>query len=164
MSTKIKMEDKFIEGTVMPIVNRPVKWAALVTPDTKYESCWKMDIILTEEMATNLKAAGFACKQDNDGDWILRAKKKTHKKNGEAMSPPRVVGADGQTAFTEMLGNGTICNVNLFCKYVEVNGKTYLPARLNEVQVVKHVVYAGASPGFAPIEETPAGTGDDVPF
>ena len=153
------LEQKFVEGCILPIVNRPVKWAALTQPDTRYESCWKMDIILTKEQADALTEAGFKVKTDKDGDLILRAKKKTHRKNGEQMSAPRVVGRDGVTPFTEMLGNGTICNVNLYCKYVEVQGTTYLPARLNEVQVVKHIPYAGASPGFDAVEEA-----EVVPF
>jgi hypothetical protein len=160
---KIKRIEKFEEGCVLPITNRPVKWASLITPDTKFDPCWKIDIVLTKEQADKMKSAGFKVRQDTDGDWILRAKKKVRTKSGQPMSAPTVVGRDGVTPFTENVGNGSICNVNIFAKYIEVSGQTYLPAYLNEVQVVEHVPYGGGS-GFANVDEDGDAASGDLDF
>jgi hypothetical protein len=159
----IQIVDKFIEGEVFPLTNVPCKWASLKDPDTRFEHCWKVDLILTKEQAEKMKAVGFNVKQDSEGEWYLRAKKKTKTKSGTPLEPPRVVSRDGSTPFTERIGNGSILNVNIFAKYLEVNGKTHLPAYLNEVQVVEHVPYSGG-PGFGNLDDNPDATPDDVPF
>jgi hypothetical protein len=154
---KMELKAEFVEGAVLPLSNVKVKWAALQEPDTKFEPCWKIDIIITEEQANNLKAVGFKCRQDSDGDWILRAKKKVRTKSGKAQRAPLVVGRDGRTPITDNVGNGSLCNVNVYAKYVEVAGVTHLPCYLNEVQVIDLVPYSGST-GFKPIPE------ETVPF
>jgi hypothetical protein len=163
---KLKIDARFEgEGSVLPITNRPVKWAALINPDTKFEACWKLDVVLTKEQAEKMLAVGFGVKVDKDGDHVLRVKKKCRTKKGDLMTPPTVVGRDGQTPFTENVGNGSICNINIFAKYIEVNGNTYLPAYLNEVQVLEHVPYNGGG-GFSNVDEGTEGEApeSDVPF
>jgi hypothetical protein len=153
MSKKITMKKEFVEGDEVILSNVSVKWANLNAPDDRFEPCWKVDAVLTQEMADEMKKVGFKVRQDNDGDWILRCKKKTHTKKGKPMDAPKVVGRDGKTAFTENIGNGSIMNIRIFAKYVEVNGNTYLPARLNAAQVVTHVPYEGGG-GFDNLDES----------
>jgi hypothetical protein len=151
----IQMRQEFVEGEVFALINVKVKWAALNKPDTRFEPCWKVDAVLSPDQAEKMKAVGFRIRQDADGDWVLRCKKKCRTKSGQPMEAPRVVGRDGVTPFTENIGNGSVMNINVFAKYIEVAGKTHLPAYLNEAQVVEHVPYTGGSPGFGNLEEGP---------
>lgn len=159
MTAKKKMIEAFVDGETFVIKNRPVKWAKVDPefPDTKYEPCWKVDIVLDEEWKDNLTKSGFNIHQDTDGDWVLRCKRKVKTMKGKTQTPPRVVGLDGRTPFTEAIGNGSICNIEVFAKYNEVAGKTHLTSYLNAIQVANHVPYGGGS-SFDDL------TGDDTPF
>ena len=79
------------------------------------------------------------------------------------MNPPRVVGDDGETPVDgSKVGNGSIVNLNVYAKYWEVNGETFLPLRLNSVQIVKLVEYTGGT-GFKPINQSVDKT-SEMPF
>jgi hypothetical protein len=156
----IQMRDEFIDGEEFVLSNVPCKWASLIRPDTRFEHVWKIDAILTKDQADRMKAVGFNVKQDKEGDWFIRCKKKVQTKSGSPMEPPRVVGRDGATPFTEEVGNGSIVNIKVFAKYKEVNGQTHLPAYLNAVQVLEHVPYN--SSGFGNVDD--GAVPDDLPF
>ena len=160
---KITMRDEFIDGDNFTLANVPVKWASLLKPDTRFEPCYKVDLILTKDQAERMAAVGFKIRTDKDGDKVLRVKKKTMTKSGTPMEPPSCVGPDGETVFTERVGNGSVLNVSIFAKYIEVSGTTYLPAYLNGVQVVNHVPYKGAA-DFADVSDSGSGQPADVPF
>jgi hypothetical protein len=153
-----KTLERFVDGDVLTLTNVPVKWAATQRPDTKFESVWKINIILTDEQATKLKSVGFRVKTDKDGDQILTARRKTQTKSGDPIAPPTVVGRDGTTRFTEELGNGSVVNVRVWCKYKQVSGETYLPAYLNEIQVIEHIPYGGG--GFGDVDSDEAAKSD----
>ena len=154
MAREFKRHERFEgKGSVLPINGVKVKWAALQSPDTRYEHCWKVNLILSKEQAEKMMAVGFNVSQDKDGDYFLVAKKKCRTKEGKLQTAPLVVGRDGRTPFTEELGNGSTVNAQVFSKYVEVKGETWLTAYLNSVQVLEHVPYSGS--GF---EDADAGT------
>lgn len=158
------MKDEFVEGDEFTLTNVKCKWAALITPDTRYEHKWKIDVILTKKLSESLKSVGFNVRTDKDGDEILRVIKKTRTKGGSPMEAPRVVGLDGITPFAERIGNGSTVNIKIYAKYIEVSGQTHLPAYINAVQVVDLVPYKGGSDFDDLTGEGGSGTGDDVPF
>ena len=160
---KITMRDEFIEGDNFTLANVPVKWASLLKPDTRFEPCYKVDLILTKDQAERMAAVGFKVRTDKDGDKVLRVKKKTMTKSGTPMEAPSCVGPDGETIFTERIGNGSVLNVSIFAKYIEVSGTTYLPAYLNGVQVVEHVAYKGAA-DFGDVSDGSATSDSAQPF
>lgn len=160
---KFTMKDEFVEGSEFTLRNVKCKWASLITPDTRYEHKWKVDIILTKKLAESLKSVGFNVRTDKDGDQILRVIKKTRTKAGAPMEAPRVVARDGSTPFTERLGNGSTININIYAKYIEVSGETHLPAYINAVQVVELEPYKGGG-DFGNLDDDENGVGDDVPF
>lgn len=157
------MKQEFVDGDEFTLTNVLCKWANLITPDTRYEHKWKIDIILTKKLAASLKSVGFNVRTDKDGDEILRVIKKTRTKAGSPMEAPRVVGLDGNTPFTERVGNGSKVNIKIYAKYIEVSGETHLPAYINAVQVVDLVPYKGGS-DFDDLTDGGSGVGDDVPF
>jgi hypothetical protein len=161
-SAGMTMRQEFIDGMEFPINGVAVKWAYLDAPDTRFEHKYKVDLVLTKDQAEKMKAVGFKIKTDKDGDFVLTATKKTRTKGGKVMEAPRVVGRDGQTPFTEKVGNGSIINIKIFAKYTEVSGNTFLPAYINSVQVLSHVPFAG---GFGNADDPDAQVdADDLPF
>jgi len=139
---KGKKQEAFVAGSEFTLMNVEVEWANIQAdnPDTRFEHAWKIDAILSDSEAKSMEASGFGIRKNKDGRNVLTLKTKcvssrTQKRN----SPPEVFGRDGRTPFTEELGNGSVCNIKGYAKYVEVNGKTYLPAYINKVQVVEHV-------------------------
>ena len=132
--------EEYIEGANFVLKDVPVKWAHVLEPDTKFEHAWKIDAILDKDMADSMAAAGFGVKESDDGEFSLTIKTKCKTKNGKDNRAPKVVGRD-LAPFTEPIGNGSVCNIKVWAKYIEVSGKTYLPAYLDGVQVVDHVAY-----------------------
>jgi hypothetical protein len=127
-----------------------IRWPHLFKPDTAYESVWSVDIILPEKLAADMAKVGFLVKETEvDGEKVkfIKAKRKTHKKDGSPMYPPRVYDSgtpdrDPQKWDPNIaIGNGSVCNVKVAARYLEVGGKTRLPLYLNSVQVVNHVPY-----------------------
>ena len=157
------MKDEFVDGAEFTLNNVKCKWANLITPDTRYEHKWKIDLILTKKLAESLKSVGFNVKTDKDGDQYLRVVKKTRTKSGTPMEAPRVVALDGSTPVTERIGNGSVVNIKIYAKYIEVSGQTHLPAYINAVQVVELEPYTGGS-DFDDLTSGDTGMGDDVPF
>jgi hypothetical protein len=162
---KKKLIEKFIKGDTFVLRNVKVKWAWLDPdrPDTKYEHCWRVDIILDDETEAILKSSGFNVKVDKDGDTIYRAKKKCKTRAGKSQRAPEVFSLDGRTRFTEIIGNGSTCNVEIFGKYHEVAGETHLSGYLNKIQVVDHIPYGGSTP-FDDLTAGDPAPADDTPF
>ena len=162
---KKTIDAKFTPGVAFMLKRVPIKWAALQSPDTAYEHKWKVNAILTSVQAEELKSAGFNIKIDKDGDSFLEVSSKVTKVDGSKNNPPRVVGSDGKTPFTQEPGNGSICNIQVFAKTWDKSGNNGIKSYLNGVQVVEHIPYAGgASFDDESGDSGVMGSVDDVPF
>lgn len=156
---------KFEEMYVFKIEGLPCMYPRLVTPDTKYESVWKVDIILTEQLYNEFGEVGFNVrkkdyKDDKGEQFIITSKRKTHKRNGDPMYPPNIYDANAQRWDNSInIGNGSILNYQVAAQYREVNGKIHLPLYLNAVQVVKLVEYQGS-----PFGKVSSPDSEEVPF
>ena len=177
--------NEFIKGAQLTLPKVKLEWCHLVEPDTEFKkSQWSVNAVLEEKMALSLKEVGFNVKYTGDrkkfkqGDplyYFLKAYSKTHTAKG-ANTPPKVVDAQTNTMDGNLVGNGSICNVKMWCKYIEVDDEVKLPAYLNAVQVIELVEYNGDE-GFDPVAGADDGadmpvsdmfgdqnTGNDVPF
>lgn len=126
----------------------------LFTPDTAFnDSKWKVTMFLSDAVAAKLQKVGFNVKtwgtkegkepSKYDGRQYLVASRKTHTKEGKTMYPPKVYEADGRTYWDKdvAIGNGSICNVVVAAKYMEIKGETILPCYLNHIQIEVHEEY-----------------------
>lgn len=147
----MERDNRFDEMFEFDLNGIEVMYPHLVKPDTKYESVWKVDLILPEALAESMQKVGFNVREKDYGNGevkIITAKRKTHKRDGSAMYPPRIYDAGTPESAPKpwpsdiAIGNGSIFNLKVSAKYVEVAGKTRLPLYLNSVQVVKHVPYS----------------------
>lgn len=132
--------------------NVEVMWAQVLSPDTRFEPMWSITAILKDEhkeqllsdsKAVDPKGKGVKFKEDDNGNLTFRFKRKVNKADGSGENaPPLVCGPGGKNdIFTQLIGNGSICNIqyrpvpyeNKFGKGVVVD--------LQGVQVITHVPY-----------------------
>lgn len=158
--TKATMNDpRFEAGETLAIKNVPVRWAHLINPDTMYQPQWSVEMLLNAADAKQMKALGFNVKDSEDGPF-LKAKSVVTTRGGKVNRKPVLVGPDPAVPFEEEVGNGSVCNVLVYAKYVTVSGKKYLACYLNGVQVIEHVAYTASAAGFT---DESAKT-NDIPF
>lgn len=151
-----------------PIKGQECAYFYVSDPDTAFnDSKWKVTIFLDEVYEKKMRAVGFnvkiwgqtasgAPKKDrkeskyNDRAYI-QVTRKTHMQNGDPMFPPKVYGPDGQSYWDRnvAIGNGSICNIQVAGKYMQMKGETILPCYLQALQVVKHVEYSKSPFGNA---------------
>ena len=132
----------------MAVLSRvPVKWAAVQAPNVMFDPCWCVDAVLTPAQAKELQAVGLSPKKDKDGDIIIKLKRNVDKADGTQNSPPRVIDA-GKNTFSELVGNGSICNIQYNLYEWTWKKKAGVSAGLMALQVLEHVPYAGAADEF----------------
>lgn len=151
--------DKKYEDAYIPlrIDNVEVMWAHLIQPDTAFGgNKWCVDIVLPEELAADMEAAGFNMKQLKDKDKkvihqnVVTAKREVATSKG-TNKPPALFGPDGSPGWDKDIGNGSICNLKLTARKWPVSSTITL--YVEQVQVVKHVEFE-AGGGF---EDTTGG-------
>jgi len=121
----------------MKLSNVDVRWAKVFEPDTKFNPKWCVDLFPAPEVLKKLKKDGFVIKQTKDGMEFIHAKQNVTRKDGTKNDPPTIVGRDGKTPFTALIGNGS--TVNVLCYDYTYQGNKYLG--LKAMQVTKHVPY-----------------------
>ena len=120
-------------------------WAYTKQPDTKYEACWRVTILMSDAEAKKLKDIGIAVKRNDDGVFEYKFKRNVARKDGNGDNPPpRVVDAEKEP-FDGIIGNGSIVNVQ-WAPY-QWKFKKGVGADLQAIQVVKLVPYGGGAQG-----------------
>ena len=146
----VEIEQKYKDGYVrFKLSNVKVFWAHINKPDTAFGgNKWTVEMRLEDEIATALKSIGFNVndkkdKEGNDIKNVFKAKKEVATRAGKEQTPPVCVGADGKTPFTDDIGNGSICNLNLSAKAWQIRGEWTLACYIEGIQVVQHEAYSG---------------------
>jgi len=163
-------EESFIKGRTITLEGIKVQYCHLGDPDTKYKKkMWTCTLRLEEEMAKSMKAVGFNVRNTKDlkrfkeGDaeyFFLKCYSLCNKSDGTEMRPPFVKGRDGSTDIDgNTVGDGSLVNIKLWCKYMEVDGETHLPPYINGVQVLELVEKNNG--GFSNVDEVAS---EDIPF
>lgn len=153
----------------MTIVSGKVYWASIQAPNTTYEPEWGLDMLVDDNNRKAFEADGVDIKNKGDerGDFV-HIRQKVSRRDGTQNDAPVVL--DGQKKpFKELVGNGSIANVQYTPFEWSMNGKSGVSPILKRVQIVEHVPYAGGNAedfdvigtASAPIQET---VSDEVPF
>lgn len=163
------------KGLKFDLLGVPVEWCYFVEPDGKFKNppVWKCTARIEETKAKAMKEVGFNIKYTPDldkykeGDDVYYFIEITTSTmiNGKEMSPPLIYSHDGVTKIDgALVGNGSVMNLKVFARYIEVNGKTFLPLRLNSGQVISLVEYNPS--GFKPVVEgdVPVADPTSLPF
>ena len=145
-----EMQELF-EGQYQPfeIKNVKCRWAHVQKPDDRFgEPVYKIDLILSEDQADEMRDIGFNVRT-KEGEHFITAKMKAKTPNGDERKPPTLVYDDG-TEVEEYIGNGSTVTVSCSAKYVTVAGKTFLPLYFNKVTVHDLVVFQPKGQGTGP--------------
>ena len=142
----MKMIEKFVKGETIVLRNVPIKWAKLHDPDRPSwgGSSWKINAVLSEKQAKAFKEVGFRVKQDGNGDWYITCERKEITAGGKKLRPPRIIGRDGMPS-QEHIGNGSVCNIKVWCKYWKSASDEGLKPYLDTVQIVDLIEYDGGN-------------------
>jgi len=129
----------------MTIVSGKVYWASVQAPNTTYEPEWGLDMLVDDNNRKAFEADGVAIKNKGDerGDFV-HIRQKVSRRDGTQNDAPVVM--DGQKKpFSDLVGNGSVCNVQYTPFEWEMNGKSGTSPILKKVQVVSLVEYAGGN-------------------
>ena len=121
-------------------------WSYTKQPDTKFDACWRITLLLSDDEAKKLKAAGLKVKRNDDDVYEYKFKRNVDKKKNKEIigknPPPRVVDA-GKNTFDGIIGNGSIVNVQFMPYGWEYLGRKGVSADLQAIQIVDLVPYGG---------------------
>jgi hypothetical protein len=125
----------------------PVQWASVITPSTQFDHQWEIQVELTKDQADALKEEAKAVHKkgikikEEGGKFYFRFRRKVKRADGTDNSAPVVIGPDGKP-FTQLIGNGSICNVQYgFVAYKHAKFGEGVTNDLKGVRVIEHVPY-----------------------
>ena len=156
----INLNNKKEVNNMAVLKNVPISWASITSPNTKYTHQWEIQATLTKEQAAKLLAEskevnskGIKIVKEDDGTLTYRFKRKVFRADGVTPNnQPVLVDAKGRK-FTELLGNGSICNIQYgFASYDNAYGKGVVND-LKGVQVLTHVPYSSQDGSEFDMEE-----------
>ncbi len=133
--------------TTYTVITGKAYWASLVTPNTKFEPVWQIDVSLDAENRKKVEKDGLKVKNNGDdrGDFIS-IKRRTTKKDGSARNAPQVVDAHLNPWNDTLIGNGSTVRVKYAAYDYPIpgqKGKMGRSADLVKVQILTLVPYAG---------------------
>ena len=128
----------------MAVIYGKAYWAAITTPNTKFEDQWTVDVVPDDPADfEKLKKAGFKVKNSPDGEEDINFRRKCKNFKGQDNKQPRLVDAN-KNPIDVQVGNGSrVC-----VQYDEFFGSNsfgaYQGLDLKAVQVIDLVEYAAA--------------------
>lgn len=93
----------------MAIVEGSAYWAAVTTPNTKYEPAYTVNLVVDEATAADFEARGYNIKQMEEGPSIL-IKRKVEGKGGMIRQAPKLVDKH-KNPLDAQVGNGSLVKV-----------------------------------------------------
>jgi hypothetical protein len=134
--------------------------ASPVDPFSSGKLIWEVQMRTADKaVASSWKKMGLSPKAQEEGEttvYICNVKKLAKSAAGKALSPPRVVDAKLQPVDPNLIGNGSIGNIQLSPREWSMGGKTGVVFDLMAVQVTKLIEYTGSSLAFDVVDLGPA--------
>ena len=93
----------------MAILEGSAYWAAVTTPNTKFEPAYSVNLVVDEATAEDFRARGYTIKQMVEGPSIL-IKRKVEGKGGMVRQAPKLVDKHKNTLDAQV-GNGSLVKV-----------------------------------------------------
>lgn len=135
------LKQKLQDGAyhAFPLKNVILQHPHLDVPDTKFDAvgAFKVNAILSEDVANDMAAVGFNVKTNDDGQKFVVAKRKPD------LGAPPVVDEEGEPVNAATIGNGTIADLDVSTKYWNVGSRPSQALYLTKVTITDHVVYDG---------------------
>jgi len=145
----------------MAVVQGKAYWASVQAPNDKFPPPrYTLDLVVDEETAAKLRAEGLKVEEKEGQGLTLKVKRNQFRKDGTLNRKPNVVDSAKQP-FEDLIGNGSLVNVQYNAYDWAFGGKKGRSADLVGVQVLEHVPFSGSSDEFEALAESPDGEFDD---
>ena len=135
----------------MAVLEGEAYWASVKTPNTTYEPCYSVNLVVPEDVAEDFKSRGFTIKRQDEG-FALVIKRKVNGPKGRIRPAPRLVDAQ-KNELDVSVGNGSKVKVQFNEWESERNGQTFKGLDFVAMQVLELVSFGGTEDEFE-IEDT----------
>lgn len=123
----------------MAVLEGTAYWAFVTTPNTTYDPCYTVNLVVDNETAQSFEDRGFTVKQMNEGPAII-IKRKVNGPNGMIRKAPVLMDRRKQEIDVNV-GNGSHVKVQYKEWESQWNGKTFKGLDFMKMQVLELVEY-----------------------
>lgn len=132
----------------MAVIIGEVEWASIQAPNTKFEPCWTIDVLVDAKQAKaylseskKVNSKGVKIKKESDGRYRIKIARGVAKANGDGDNPAPVVRDKRNKDISVLVGNGSVCKIQ-YRFYEWKNGYGIgVGSDLKGVQVLELVEY-----------------------
>ena len=125
----------------MAVLEGTAYWAFVTTPNTTYDPCYTVNLVVDNETAQQFEDRGFTVKQMNEGPAII-IKRKVNGPNGMIRKAPVLLDRRKQEIDVSV-GNGSHVKVQYKEWESQWNGKTFKGLDFVKMQVLSLVEFNG---------------------
>jgi|TARA_R110000803_G_scaffold49727_2_gene103449 hypothetical protein len=115
-------------------------WASVTTPNTTYEPCYTVNLVIPEDKAAAFRDEGHKVIDKDEGPTII-IKRKVNGPNGMIRNPPILMDSS-RAAVDTRVGNGSKVKVQYKPWEVSRNGTTYKGLDFQGMQVLNLVSFS----------------------
>ena len=126
----------------MAVLEGTAYWAFVTSPNTKYDPCYSVNLVVDEATAQNFEDRGFPVKQMDEGPAVV-IKRKVNGPNGMIRKAPGLIDNRKQE-IDVTVGNGSHVKVQYKEWESTWNGTLYKGLDFQAMQVLELVEYASA--------------------
>lgn len=123
----------------MAVLEGTAYWAFVTTPNTTYDPCYTVNLVVDNETAQSFEDRGFTVKQMNEGPAVI-IKRKVNGPNGMIRRAPVLMDRLKQEIDVNV-GNGSHVKVQYKEWESQWNGKTFKGLDFMKMQVLNLVEY-----------------------
>lgn len=125
----------------MAVLEGTAYWAFVTTPNTTYDPCYTVNLVVDNEIAQQFEDRGFTVKQMNEGPAVI-IKRKVNGPNGMIRKAPVLLDRRKQEIDVSV-GNGSHVKVQYKEWESQWNGKTFKGLDFVKMQVLSLVEFNG---------------------
>lgn len=135
----------------MALVEGNAYWASVTTPNTTYQPVYTVNLVVSDEVASDFRSRGFTVKDMEEGPAII-IKRKVNGPNGMVRSAPKLLDKNKQPLNTAV-GNGSKVKIQYKEWESTWNGTLYKGLDFQAMQVLELVEYASPDGAEFDIED-----------
>lgn len=135
----------------MALVEGNAYWASVTTPNTTYQPVYTVNLVVSDEVASDFRSRGFTVKDMEEGPAII-IKRKVNGPNGMVRSAPKLMDKNKQPLNTAV-GNGSKVKIQYKEWESTWNGTLYKGLDFQAMQVIELVEYASPDGAEFDIED-----------
>ena len=119
-------------------------WASVITPNTKFEPVYQVNLIVDRDTADKYRAEGCSIREMEEGPALV-IKRKVNGPNGMIRNAPKLLDKEGND-LDILIGNGSKVKVQFNPFEWEYAGKTGTSLDFQAIKILELVEFEGRSP------------------